>query len=60
MQALSFPLGIPIGALADPILERNLHCEAQGEPCAIFIAWWTRFAAIFTQILLSRWIAQRL
>jgi len=60
MQVLSFPLGFPIGALADPILERNFDCEAQGEPCATFIAWWTRFAALFVQILLSRRIAQRL
>ena len=60
MQALSFPLGIPIGALADPILQRNFDCGAQSEPCATFIAWWTRFAAAFIQILLLRWIARRL
>ena len=60
MQALSFPLGFPIGALADPSLERNLDCGAQSEPCATFIAWWTRFAVILIQILLLRWIAQRL
>jgi hypothetical protein len=60
MRALSFPLGFPVGALADPILERNFGCGDQSEPCATFIAWWTRFAAIFVQILLLRWLAQRL
>jgi hypothetical protein len=60
MQALSFPLGFPLGAFADPILERNFNCDAQSEPCATFIAWWTRFATIFAQILLLRGIAQRL
>ena len=60
MQALSFPLGFPIGAIADPILGRNFNCEAQSEPCATFVAWWTRCAAILVQILLLRWLAQRL
>ena len=60
MQALSFSLGFPIGALAEPLLERNFDCAPQSEPCATFIAWWTRFAVILIQILLLRWIAQRL
>lgn len=59
MQALSFPLGFPVGALADPLLERSFGCEAQGEPCATFVLWWTRFAAIFIQIVLLRWLVRR-
>jgi len=52
MQVLSFPLGFPLGALADPFLERSFGCAASDEPCAIFVDWWTHFAAILVQIVI--------
>jgi len=48
MQVLSFPLG----AAADPFLERSFGCAASDEPCAIFVDWWTHFAAILVQIVI--------
>ena len=53
MQVLSFPLGFPLGAAADPLLERSFGCAASDEPCATFIEWWTRFAAVLAQIIIS-------
>ncbi len=52
MQVLSFPLGFPLGAAADPFLERSFGCAASDEPCATFIHWWTHFAAILAQIII--------
>jgi hypothetical protein len=52
MQVLSFPLGFPLGAAADPFLERSFACAASDEPCATFIHWWTHFAAILVQIVI--------
>jgi hypothetical protein len=46
MQVLSFPLGFPLGAAADPFLERSFGC-------ATFIEWWTHFAAVLAQIIIS-------
>jgi hypothetical protein len=60
MQALSLPPGFPIGALADPFFQRRFGCEAQSEPCATFVAWWTRFGVILLQILLLRGLSRRL
>jgi hypothetical protein len=56
MQVLSFPLGLPLGAAADPFLERSFGCAASGEPCATFIDWWTRFAAVLAQIAIFHWL----
>ena len=52
MQVLSFPLGFPLGAAADPFLERSFGCAALDEPCATFIEWWTHFAAVLAQIII--------
>jgi hypothetical protein len=60
MQVLSFPLGLPLGAAANPILERYFGCSVPGEePCATFIDWWTHFAAILVQVLLLGWLVRR-
>jgi len=56
MQALSFPLGAPIGWLLDPPLEKSFGCGDENEPCAIFVNWNTRFAALLAQIVLLRWL----
>jgi len=56
MQVLSFPLGFPLGAAADPFLERSFGCAASDEPCATFIEWWTHFAAV---LALRRHFRQR-
>jgi hypothetical protein len=56
MQVLSFPLGYPLGAAANPFLEQYFGCAALDEPCAIFIDWWTHFAAILAQIIIFRWL----
>ncbi len=60
MQLLSFPLGFPLGAAADPFLERNFGCAALDEPCATFIDWWTHFAAILVQIVIFHRLIRRL
>jgi hypothetical protein len=52
MQVLSFPLGLPLGAAADPFLERSFGCAALDEPCATFIDWWTHFTAVLAQIII--------
>jgi hypothetical protein len=52
MQVLSFPLGFPLGAAADPFLERSFGCAVLDEPCATFINWWTHFAAVLAQIII--------
>jgi hypothetical protein len=54
MQILSFPLGFPLGAAANPFLERNFGCAPLDEPCATFIDWWTHFTAILVQIIIFR------
>ena len=59
MRVLSFPLGLPSSA-ADPFLQRSFACDAQSEPCATFIDWWTHFGALVLQIALLRWIVGRL
>jgi magnesium-transporting ATPase (P-type) len=60
MQLLSFPLGFPLGAAADPFLERRFGCAASDEPCATFIDWWTHFAAILVQIVIFHRLIRRL
>jgi hypothetical protein len=54
MRILSFPLGLPLGAAANHFLEPNFGCAPSDEPCAIFIDWWTHFAAILVQIIIFR------
>ena len=54
MQVLSLPLGFPLGAAANPFLERNFGCAALDEPCTTFIDWWTHFAAVIAQIIIFR------
>jgi hypothetical protein len=56
MRVLSFPLGFPLGAATNPLLERNFGCAALEEPCATFIDWWTHFAAVLAQVILFRWL----
>ncbi len=60
MQVLSFPFGLPLGAAANPFLERNFGCAApDSEPCITFIDWWTHFAAVLAQVILIRWFVRR-
>lgn len=59
MGVLSFPLGLPLGALANTPLERIFACEAANEPCGVFIDWWTHFSALLAQIVILRWLARR-
>lgn len=59
MRVLSFPLGLPIGALLNGPLEKALACGDESEPCAIFIDWHTHFAALLAQIALLRWLIVR-
>ncbi len=59
MRALSFPLGLPFGAVANDFLEGAFGCADPAEPCGVFIDWWTHFAAVFMQVLLLRWVIRR-
>lgn len=64
MQVLSFPLGLALGAAANPSLAQYFRCGAPDDPCAVFIDWWTHFAAILIQIaffniLTRRWRAAK-
>jgi hypothetical protein len=58
MRALSVPLGAPIGALNSP-LEKTFGCGDANEPCAVFVDWNMRFAALLAQIILLRWLIRR-
>lgn len=59
MQALSFPLGAPVGWLLDPPLEKSFGCGDENEPCAAFVNWNTHFAALLAQIVLLRWLIRK-
>ena len=59
MRALSFPLGLPVGALANAPLESALGCGDPNEPCAVFVDWHTHFAALVAQIVALRWWLSR-
>jgi hypothetical protein len=59
MQALSFPLGAPVGWLLDPPLEKTFGCGDEKEPCAAFVDWNTHFAALLAQIVLLRWLIRK-
>jgi hypothetical protein len=59
MRLLSFPLGLPTGALADGPLERAFGCGDAHEPCAVFVDWHTHFAALLVQIVGLRWLLRR-
>ncbi|GEM_PF-6630018 len=59
MQALSFPLGAPVGWLLDPPLEKSFGCGDENEPCAAFVDWNTHFAALVAQIVLLRWLIRK-
>jgi hypothetical protein len=59
MRAISFPLGAPIGALLNPPLEKSFGCSDANEPCAVFVDWNMRFAALLAQIILLRWLIAR-
>jgi len=56
MRLLSFPLGLPFGALLNAPLEKSFNCGNENEPCAVFIDWHTHFTAAIAQILLLRWL----
>ncbi|MGJ0502948.1 MAG: hypothetical protein ACR65X_04235 [Methylocystis sp.] len=58
MRALSFPLGA-IGALLNSPLEKSFGCGDANEPCAVFVDWNMRFAALLAQIILLRWLIRR-
>lgn len=59
MALISAPLGPLAGLLADPPLERAFGCGDPNEPCAFFVNWNTRFAALVAQIILLRWAIGR-
>lgn len=59
MRVLSFPLGLPIGALLNGPLEAAFACGDEKEPCAVFIDWHTHFAALVAQVALLRWLIVR-
>ncbi len=59
MHIISFPLGLPLGAMANPLFERIFRCDEPNEPCAAFIDWWTHFAALLVQVVILRWFARR-
>ncbi|QGM96671.1 hypothetical protein [Methylocystis parvus] len=59
MAAISFPLGPLAGLLADRPLESAFACGDPNEPCAFFLNWNTRFAALCVQIAILRWAAGR-
>lgn len=59
MRVLSFPLGLPVGALANGPLESALGCGDLNEPCSVFVDWHTHFAAIVAQIVLLRRLVAR-
>jgi len=59
MRAVSFPLGAPTGWLLNPPLEKSFGCGDENEPCAVFVAWNTHFAALLAQIVLLRWLIAR-
>lgn len=59
MLFLSFPLGSPVGFLADGPLETAFGCGDENEPCAIFVNWQTHFVALVAQIVLLRWAIAR-
>jgi len=59
MSALSFPLGFLLSTVAGGPLEASFNCGATNEPCAIFIDWNLKFAAIISQIALLRGIVTR-
>jgi hypothetical protein len=59
MGIASFPLGLPIGAIADNPLEQIFDCGASNEPCGVFIAWWTHFTAVIVEVFLLRELVRR-
>jgi hypothetical protein len=59
MLLLSFPLGPLSGFLADAPVERAFGCGDPNEPCAFFVNWNARFAALAAQIVLLRWAIAR-
>ncbi len=54
MLALGFPLSLPASLLAAGRLNAAFGCGDENEPCAIFVAWQTLFAALLAQIVLLR------
>lgn len=54
MAALSFPLGFAAG-LAEGPLDAAFGCGDANEPCAVFVDWNLRFAALVAQIVALRW-----
>jgi hypothetical protein len=59
MFALTFPLGLPAGLLADGPLHDAFGCGGENEPCAIFVLWQTQFTALVAQIVALRWLVAR-
>lgn len=59
MRIISFPLGLPLGAATNWPFERTFACEAPGEPCGVFIEWWTQFVSLLIQVFLLRWLVRR-
>lgn len=60
MSLLSFPLGGVASAVAGDALEKAFSCGSTNAPCAIFVDWNLRFAAIIAQLGLLRWALSRL
>lgn len=54
MRLVSFPLGLPFGALANGPLQAIFGCDKPNEPCGVFVDWWTHFAALVAQIISLR------
>ncbi len=59
MRVLSFPLGLPFGAVANGFLENAFGCAEPDEPCGVFVDWWTHFFAVLAQALLLRFALRR-
>jgi hypothetical protein len=59
MRIISFPIGLPLGALANGLFERIFGCDALTEPCGVFIDWWAHFAALLAQLTLFRGLVRR-
>jgi hypothetical protein len=58
-RIISFPLGLPLGAMANPLFERIFGCEEPNEPCGAFTDWWTHFAALLVKVFIFRWFVRR-
>jgi hypothetical protein len=59
MLILSAPIGLPLGALANPALAGVFGCGDENEPCAVFVDWNMRFFALVAQIVILRFVATR-